>query len=319
MTVFRRFAPLAAVAVALIAAHPGRAGEVYLSLGDSIAFGYDVSTPASMAPSYGDQGFARFFADHVNDESGGARPAVLNLAVVGEQSASFINPAALVETGPARQWDLNLNYADGATSQLAQMMGRIANIHAAGDTIGAVSLIFGGNDIFALAGSAAFQAATLAEKQAMVGQTIYSILGNYVAVLTTLQSMAPEARILLPGYFNPYPWQPTPWPSLPTRGVEGDFYDQVLATFNPAVAYLASQFSGATYVDIYRVFDNNELVLTNILLNDVHPNQNGYADIAAALLDASPPAAVPEPSAVVSLTLGFAGLATLAWRRRRAA
>src|SRR5262245_22274888 len=48
MHVFRNVTCLATLAVALIATAPSRADQVYLSLGDSLAFGYDPSNAATL-------------------------------------------------------------------------------------------------------------------------------------------------------------------------------------------------------------------------------------------------------------------------------
>src|SRR5262249_19116211 len=132
-----------------------RADVVYLALGDSVTFGIDPSTPASLVPSLGDQGFVRPFADGLAARYGGGRPDVLNLAISGEQSTSFFTA---VTTPPdfVRAWQLNLNYSDGTTPQNDLMMSSIAAIHAAGNSVGVVSLLIGSNDIFGLIGTPAF-------------------------------------------------------------------------------------------------------------------------------------------------------------------
>ena len=89
--------------------------------------------------------------------------------------------------------------SDGTTPQNGLMLSSIAGLHAAGHDVGVVTLIFGANDLFALTNSAAFQGATAAEQSAMVGQTVTTALTNYAVVLNELQSVAPEARVFLPG------------------------------------------------------------------------------------------------------------------------
>lgn len=305
MTALRYAATIAitTMAAALVAAGPARADLVYLSLGDSIAFGYDPSTPSSVAPSYGDQGYVSLFADELAGRNGGVRPTVLNLGIPGEQSTSFLDTSNFVTSGPTRAWPLNLNYGDGTTSQRSLMLSSIADLHAAGHEVGVVTLIFGGNDLFALTNSADFQLATPAEQVAMVGQTITTALTNYATVLTDLLSVAPRAEVFLPGYYNPFPSAIAP--------AEHAFYDLVLGFFNPGLQGVAAQF-GATYVDLYSAFDGRELALTNIATGDVHPNQAGYALIAASLGAAS----VPEPASIVSMALGLGGLGA-AWLSRR--
>src|SRR3982750_3537554 len=81
-------------AVAFLACGQLRAGVVYLALGDSLTFGLDPSTPASLVPSFADQGFVRPFADFLASKNGGVRPGVLNLGVSNEFSTSFLTGQA---------------------------------------------------------------------------------------------------------------------------------------------------------------------------------------------------------------------------------
>jgi hypothetical protein len=85
-----------------------QAGVTYLALGDSVTFGIDPSTPASLLPSYADQGFVRPFADSLASLNGGVRPGVLNLAIAGELSTSFFT--GQVPPGWTTAPELNLNY-----------------------------------------------------------------------------------------------------------------------------------------------------------------------------------------------------------------
>ncbi|WP_165227224.1 GDSL-type esterase/lipase family protein [Aquisphaera insulae] len=291
----------------LLATAPARAGEVYLSLGDSVAFGYDPSDPNYLTPSHGDQGYVKPFADTLGAMNGGVRPTVLNLAIPGEQSTSFFDPKNLSPTGPPRAWELNLNYAgtNGMVSQNDLMLSEIMNLPAS-DHITAVSLIFGANDIFAVLGSDAYKNGDAATKLALISGAISTALHNYGVVLTELQQVAPGAHVYLPGYYNPFPeaYDPT----------DHALYDLVLSYFNPNLTALAHQF-GATYVDTYSLFVGHELEFTNIATGDFHPNALGYAAIGAALSSA----AVPEPSSVISLALGIAGAAVVARRRTLAA
>jgi lysophospholipase L1-like esterase len=141
----------------------------------------------------------------------------------------------------------------------------------------------------------------------MLVQTITTSLTNYAAVLTELKTVAPEAHVFLPGYYNPFPAAIDP--------TDHAFYDMVLGAFNPGLQGLAGSF-GATYVDLYKPFVGRELALTNIATGDFHPNQAGYDVIGSAFIAA----AVPEPSSLTSLGLAVisTGLACLARKRYRA-
>lgn len=298
----RNAAIIAAVTLAVSVTESAFADITYLSLGDSIAFGYDSSNPNTSVPSYGDQGFVRPFADALAGLHGGVRPSVVNLGLPGEQSSGFLNPALHDPAGPPRYWQLNLNYPDATTSQNSLMLSNIAAVHAAGGQVGYASLLFGANDVFALTSKPEFINGTPAEQQALLTQTLNLAFANYATVLTELKTAAPEARILLPGYYNPFP------AAMPA---EHAFYEMVLGAFNPALQSTAAAF-GATYVDTYSLFDGNQLTLTNIATGDYHPNQAGYDAIAAAMFRA-----VPEPSTLTTLALAFATLAAV--RKKRGA
>lgn len=289
------------VAMILATSERSRADMVYLALGDSVTYGIDPSSDWPPTPSYADQGFVKPVADYLASQNGGVRPDVLNLAIPGELSTSFFSavaPPGWMQRIP----QLNLNYANPATSQFDLMASSIASIHAAGDTVGYVSFLIGGNDLFYLIANPAFQAATSIEQQMMVGATLATIQANYLAVLDQLAVLAPEAKLILPGYYNPFP------SFLP----EHDFYDSVLASFNPTIEANAALY-GATYVDFYSPIAGQELLLTNIGIEDIHPNQLGYSALGDAVIRA---VAVPEPASLLMMTIGGLGLLNQARRRR---
>lgn len=286
----------------LIFAGPLRAGVVYLALGDSATFGNDPSTPSSTMPNYGDQGFVKPFADFLGTLHGGTRPEVVNLAISGELSSSFVTGVPPGDW-PFRRWDWNLHYPNATTSQNDLMLESITAAHEAGDTIGYVTFLIGANDFSHLIGSSAYQAASPAEQQLLFIGLLQDILGVYATALTELKNTAPEARVFLLSYYNPFP------SSYPAH----DLYEQAISAFNPLVQQTAEAF-GANYVDIHGPIAGHELEWTNILLGDIHLNQRGYAVVARELAAV---ASVPEPSTWTTLTIaGGPVLCGLLVRRR---
>jgi lysophospholipase L1-like esterase len=294
------FSPIV-FALAFLACGPLSAGEVYLALGDSNTFGNDESVPSSTVPNYGDQGYVRPFADFLGSLNGGVRPQVVNLAISGELSSSFLSGVAPPDW-PSRAWSWNLNYPNGTTSQNSLMLSTLDAAHAAGSSVW-VSLNFGANDFAHLLASAAWQTATPAEQQALFAQLVNQVVANYETVLTEVELHAPGAHILLQNFYDTY---------IPTDP-EYALYESAIAAANPIIQQVAAGF-GATYVDFYSVIHGHELELTN---HDIAPgghlNQAGYNAVAQAL-DA---AAVPEPSTFVMLGIGLTGLVGYRWRRRR--
>ena len=120
---------------------------------------------------------------------------------------------------------------------------------------------------------------------------------NYETILTEIQTHAPGAHILLPGFFDT---TPTSDPSFALNEFAIGAGDQLLQALAPAF--------GATYVDLYDVINGHAAELTN---PGGHANEAGYAALALAL-----DAAVPEPASLAMLGIGLAGLAGYGRRRR---
>lgn len=293
----RRFAIALGLGLAfLAAASTARADVYFVAAGDSLVFGYDPSHGPSAIPSYGDQGWVKLVADGLASHNGGVRPTVFNSAIPGELSSSYLT-ADSPPGWTARAWQLNQNYADGTTAQFNVLANQIASIHAAGNTVGHVSLLFGSNDVFYLLGTPAYQNATPDQQQAMIMGTLGAAQNNYLTSLGAIKSLAPEARVLLPGYYNPYP----------AISPFHDLYQPIVTGYNMFIAGAAAAVGG-TYVDLATPFAGRELELTNIASADTHPNQAGYQVIANAFNRTLSPAAVPEPASVALFALGALGL-----------
>ena len=104
----------------------------------------------------------------------GARPAVVNLGIDGETSNSFL-------TGTGRNISIpgmtdqqlaawNTNYTNPAETQNQMMQSAITSAASSGHPVGLVTVSLGANDLFLLAASPAFQSATPAVQQQMLGR-----------------------------------------------------------------------------------------------------------------------------------------------------
>jgi lysophospholipase L1-like esterase len=199
------YARIATLILALFLATPALADamNVYLALGDSLAFGVTNITPVS----FGDQGYVSLYADFLASQANGLRPQVVNLAVPGETGTGFFTAVSPFGLPPHDLLSsVNLNYhGDGALSQDALLLNTLAGEAAAGRTITNVTFALGSNDVTAFIALHPDFLTLPSDQQQQLITAFFDVLGNnYILVLSQLRAALPDARILLLNYCNPF-------------------------------------------------------------------------------------------------------------------
>jgi lysophospholipase L1-like esterase len=298
-----RAARIAAV-LAIAAGAPASGAGVYLSLGDSVGLG-EGAMP--WTASYGtNQGYVPLYATYLATKNGGVQPAVLNLAVPGETTASFFSGSGRV--GPNNQAPtaaedatlvaLNKNYTDYAAAHggtVPTQQDLLARALATeGKSISNVTISLGSDDLYKLVLTDPNPAADLPK-------TLTTLAGKYAGIVEEIRAASPNAQITLVGSYDPYP------PGTP--GAIAALAGPAITALNQTISTLASQLH-VSFADSSAAIGNNQLADTYIASGNVHPNAAGYAAIAGAI------EAVPEPSTFAVMALGAAGWA-VAGRVRR--
>ncbi|MES2460311.1 MAG: GDSL-type esterase/lipase family protein [Armatimonadota bacterium] len=250
----------------------------YIALGDSYAYGY--STRAGTPTGFGDIGYVRLFADALKADNGGARPEVLNLAIPGETTATYLRAGSGTPALP-----YNRNYtATNAPSQSALLVQKTAENSI---PIGWVTAQVGGDDLLNLLIDPVFLGASPVQRQSIIAVTLDTLRSNLRTILTQVRNTAPQARVLVLGY-------PDPFAGLgaenPLAGISTPLAEQV----NSLISQAANEAS-ARYVDLFTPFLGQETMLTLITTQDppdsgvpnFHPSPAGYGRIAELLVAAS--------------------------------
>jgi lysophospholipase L1-like esterase len=269
---------LAVIAVFVAAATLGTAAPAaaqldasphyYLSLGDSLAFGYQPDLVAAGDLNAADyRGYAEDFA--------AMRPhlTLVNYGCPGETSGSML-------TGGC-PWPGTLHDSyGGAPSQAA---AAVAFLRAHPGQVDLISIDLGSNDLLALVDKCKSAPDPRACITAGVPATLATLASNYGTLLAQLRALAPNARIVLFNYYNPL--------ALTLPGS-----DELAAIASTVVVQLAAHFN-ATVADAFRAINHEagSPAETAFVCSrtwectsfaNIHPTDLGYRALAVALLHA---------------------------------
>lgn len=322
-------ATFALAALLMAGQQPASAADnsTLLVMGDSFAYGFTTQQDAiAMGPTNGDMGYVKPFADYLGTQNGGVRPTVLNYAIPGESSTSFMTGlsgvpfpdvypyTSTLSEAPARFPLLNNNYAPSTAPQyqtIPQMdaaLAAIASAHAAGQSVDNIVLQIGGNDFLGILFQPAFQSLTTAQQEGLLLAQFGKLQDDYNNILGSIKAVAPEARIFTLGYPNSF---------RQTPGI-GDKTDFLVTNVNSLVEDISGDY-GANYVDIYTPFTGHELEWTHEGDGGMnpHPNADGYAVIANQLRISAVATAAPEPGSFSLLALALPTAVGMVLIRRR--
>lgn len=242
-----------------------------LSLGDSIAFGYQQAKFNALFPNEDpasfDTGYANDFAASLRN--GGIE--LVNYGCPGETTWSFIN-------GPC-PYPFALHNAYSRPSQLATA---VAFLHAHPDQVSPITIDIGSNDATQALEPVCLDPRTAQACAAAVATLLPQIARNLTTILTALHSASPRSEIIVLDLYNPL-------------AVLAASSDQIATLINGTIRTVVES-QGARLADVFGSFNPvgpSEVptlcALTGICtaLQDTHPSDAGYAVIADKLMDAS--------------------------------
>lgn len=286
---------MAAAISALASSAALASNSTYISLGDSLAFGFTTLSDGPF-PNNGDRGYVGPYADWLATQRGGDRPNVINLAIPGESSVSYYNTSQAFRAA-------NTNYTGVNLSQSQLFHQTVAAQTSLGNTIDTITISLGPNDFLSVASQPDFLTLPATQQLQILGDTLNTLAGNYLAIAAEARAAAPNANIIIVGDYNPYAILPQS-PLYPFAGVLIDNINQI--------GQAAAAGVGGRFVDTAHAFIGHEAEYTHIL-DDPFPNENihpttlGYRVIADLII-------VPGPGGlgVMAVTM----LAATARRRR---
>lgn len=240
----------------------------YVSLGDSLAFGYQPDLVAAGDLNAADyRSYAEDFA--------AMRPhlALVNYGCPGETTATFVNGGC--------RWPGTLHDSyDGAPSQLAAAENFLA---AHPGSVSLITVDIGSNDLNNLVNSCRTAADPTACIVAKLPATLGALATNYGSALAHLTALAPTARLVLFNIYNPLAL------SLPASdaliGAVNTVISQLAATFHASVAdaYTAINHEAGSPAEPAFVCSRTWECTT---YKNIHPTDLGYRALTIALLHA---------------------------------
>jgi lysophospholipase L1-like esterase len=231
----------------------------YLSLGDSIAFGYQPDRPDDAPPSAFETGYANLFAARLQKISPKLR--LINYGCPGETAVTF--------TRGDCPWLRGGVLHD--TFEGSQLEGALSFLKAHSEEVSPITLTLWGNDL-----------APLSEKGKQAPRAIATFASRLKTILQRLRAAAPTAVIIVTGAWNP---------EVSRLKQTEPLYRELDAAITRAAAS-----SRARVANAFAVFNPPGSVrkqrerlcaLTYICDGDPHPNDAGYRGLAGAFMAAS--------------------------------
>jgi lysophospholipase L1-like esterase len=238
-------------------------GVLYLGLGDSLTEGVGATNVGA--------GFMELFFDYVRSRNAEDRLVLVNRAVGGETTGSFISGGQL-EAALAMIGDPDLDTR-------------------------AVVVSLGGNDLLGLLRSepCASEPGSEACRDA-VAANLSSFAANYTTLLgrlrTAMDARPGDKALFVIAPYNPFSGTGSPYEAPTDQALLG----ADLATdcagialnlanvgLNDLIACIGAS-AGATIVDTHEPFRGRGIELTNMIVGDHHPNDAGHSTIADALI-----------------------------------
>jgi lysophospholipase L1-like esterase len=261
-------ASLIAVAAPVSAAPPQQ--SYYLSLGDSLAFGYQPDLVAAGDLNAADYtGYAENFA--------AMRPhlTLVNYGCPGETTASMLNGGC--------PWPGTLHDSYGGATSQAAAAEAFLSAHPGGVSL--ISVTLGSNDLLGLVDSCSSQPNPTQCVTAGLPATLATLAANYGTLLAHLTAEVPTARVVLFNYYNPLAL------TLPGSdqliAVASAVVTQLAATFHASVADAFTAINHAAGSPAERAFLCTRTWECTPFLN-IHPTDLGYRALTIALLHAIP-------------------------------
>lgn len=277
-----RLAALCAVLVATIAGSlPAAASagqfpnprKFDLSLGDSLAFGFQQAKFNAIFPNEDPSAFNTGYANDFAAMLQQTRDSVqlVNFGCPGETTVSFIN-------GPC-PYPFGLHNAYTQGSQLATA---IAFLKANPDQVSPITIDVGSNDVTQALIPVCLDPTQAAACGAAVQALLPRLGGNLAAIIADLRAASPRSEIIVLDLYNPL-------------AVQFPATDQIAATINTVIQSAATS-QGARFADVFSTFNPGGpteaatlCLLTAICtaLQDTHATDAGYAVMALKLWQAS--------------------------------
>jgi lysophospholipase L1-like esterase len=244
--------------------------KYYLALGDSVAYGFQLSKfLADRPPSEYDTGYVDLFAARLRE----IRPelALVNYGCPGESTSSFMTgPCLFSELGNELHDDYEGSQLDAAIAFLRAHRGRVSPI----------TVTLWGNDVREFVASCGGDFGCI---QAEAPAEIVRLASRLTAILRALRAEAPEAEIIVTGAWNA------------NIGFLSEI-DPLFQALSTAMSE-ASAAGGARFADLLPLFnprgdpDAETATICALTLlctkGDSHPSDLGYRTIADAVFEAS--------------------------------